>query len=104
VNWYAIVALATLLALAVACGYLVYRRARRAELPPQPAEPSVTVPGAGGWVPDYAWTGVYYPVSYWARYWQLYGLYAAKRGGAIAGSGVILAGTGLRGDTMRHWL
>lgn len=102
-NGSVIVALALLLVLALARG-LWYWRARRVPPPPSPVAPPVAVPGAGGWVPDYAWTGVYYPVNYWMKYWPMYGLYAPLRGGVIAGSGMLKAGTGLTGDTMRHWL
>lgn len=47
---------------------------------------------AGG-TADYALTGEYWPVGYWAIYWPMYGTSVAHaRGGHIMGDGIMTAG------------
>jgi hypothetical protein len=47
---------------------------------------------AGG-TADYALTGEYWPVGYWAIYWPMYGTSVVHaRGGHIMGDGIITAG------------
>ena len=77
------------------------RRPRAEPMGGGPIMPSQAPGALGGPIHDWIQTGYYSPAYYWVGYWPMTGPFGGAGWGGIMGCGLLKAGSGMLGYTMR---
>ena len=77
------------------------RRPRTQPMGGGPLLPSQAPGALGGAIHDWLQTGYYSPAYYWVGYWPMMGPFGGAGWGGIIGCGLLRAGSGMVGYTMR---